>query len=108
MKLTRFDSFLVFQVGHTKGYVQVLVEGPETMLGKSVEAKITSIGRWSVFGEVVVIEQVVSTKSETKKTVENGEGSVDSAQTCSAPSRSVDGGRSFTGGWLPRRRRRTK
>ncbi|KAH7834046.1 hypothetical protein Vadar_012187 [Vaccinium darrowii] len=42
-------------VGHTKGYVQVLVVGPETMLGTSAIAKITSVGRWSVFGEVLEI-----------------------------------------------------
>lgn len=41
------------KVGHTKGYVQVLVAGPEIMLGTSAIAKITSVGRWSVFGEVI-------------------------------------------------------
>lgn len=41
------------KVGHTKGYVQVLVDGPESMLGTSAIAKITSVGRWSVFGEVI-------------------------------------------------------
>ncbi|XP_062030247.1 uncharacterized protein LOC133746099 isoform X1 [Rosa rugosa] len=40
-------------VGHTKGYVQVLVAGPESMLGTSAIVKITSVGRWSVFGEVI-------------------------------------------------------
>ncbi|XP_068305901.1 uncharacterized protein [Pyrus communis] len=40
-------------VGHTKGYVQVLVASPESMLGTSAIAKITSVGRWSVFGEVI-------------------------------------------------------
>ncbi|XP_009362440.2 threonylcarbamoyladenosine tRNA methylthiotransferase-like [Pyrus x bretschneideri] len=40
-------------VGHTKGYVQVLVAAPESMLGTSAIAKITSVGRWSVFGEVI-------------------------------------------------------
>ncbi|KAG5520387.1 hypothetical protein RHGRI_033085 [Rhododendron griersonianum] len=42
-------------VGHTKGYVQVLVVGPETMLGTSAIVKVTSVGRWSVFGEVIEI-----------------------------------------------------
>lgn len=42
-------------MGHTKGYIQVLVVGPESMLGSSVIVKITSIGRWSVFGEVTQI-----------------------------------------------------
>ncbi|KAI3460681.1 hypothetical protein Pfo_017344 [Paulownia fortunei] len=42
-------------VGHTKGYIQVLVVGPRSMLGTSAMMKITSFGRWSVFGEVVEI-----------------------------------------------------
>ncbi|GER27528.1 (Dimethylallyl)adenosine tRNAmethylthiotransferase MiaB [Striga asiatica] len=42
-------------VGHTKGYIQVLVDGPESMLGSSAMVKITSVGRWSVFGEVIQI-----------------------------------------------------
>ncbi|XP_057804987.1 uncharacterized protein LOC131020282 [Salvia miltiorrhiza] len=42
-------------VGHTKGYIQVLVDGSESMLGTSAMVKITSVGRWSVFGEVLEI-----------------------------------------------------
>ncbi|CAA0827795.1 Methylthiotransferase [Striga hermonthica] len=42
-------------VGHTKGYIQVLVDEPESMLGSSAMVKITSVGRWSVFGEVIQI-----------------------------------------------------
>ncbi|CAH1443018.1 unnamed protein product [Lactuca virosa] len=42
-------------VGHTKGYVQVLVVGPESLLGSSAIVKITSVGRWSVFGDVIKI-----------------------------------------------------
>lgn len=42
-------------MGHTKGYIQVLVVGPESMLGTSAMVKITSVGRWSVFGEVLEI-----------------------------------------------------
>ncbi|KAL2503421.1 Methylthiotransferase [Abeliophyllum distichum] len=42
-------------VGHTKGYIQVLVVGPESMLGTSAIVKITTVGRWSVFGEVIEI-----------------------------------------------------
>ncbi|XP_038989122.1 uncharacterized protein LOC103701320 isoform X2 [Phoenix dactylifera] len=41
------------QVGHTKGYIQVLVIASESMLGTSTDVKITSVGRWSVFGEVI-------------------------------------------------------
>jgi threonylcarbamoyladenosine tRNA methylthiotransferase CDKAL1 len=44
---------LFAQVGHTKGYIQVLVIAPDSMLGTSADAKITSVGRWSVFGEVI-------------------------------------------------------
>ncbi|KAK1576244.1 hypothetical protein Q3G72_012190 [Acer saccharum] len=40
-------------VGHTKGYIQVLVVAKEDMLGASALVKITSVGRWSVFGEVI-------------------------------------------------------
>lgn len=33
--------------------MQVLVVAPESMLGTSTHVKITSVGRWSVFGEVI-------------------------------------------------------
>lgn len=33
--------------------MQVLVIAPESMLGTSTDVKITSVGRWSVFGEVI-------------------------------------------------------
>lgn len=51
--ITEIATDGVHLVGHTKGYVQVLVVGPESMLGSSAIVKITSIGRWSVFGEVI-------------------------------------------------------
>ncbi|KAL0360042.1 UNVERIFIED_CONTAM: Threonylcarbamoyladenosine tRNA methylthiotransferase [Sesamum radiatum] len=56
-------------VGHTKGYIQVLVVGPETMLGTSAMVKITSVGRWSVFGEVIEIltENVISHENHVDK-----------------------------------------
>ncbi|XP_028801621.1 threonylcarbamoyladenosine tRNA methylthiotransferase [Neltuma alba] len=40
-------------VGHTKGYIQVLVAAPDSLLGTSAMVKITSVGRWSVFGQVI-------------------------------------------------------
>lgn len=40
-------------MGHTKGYIQVLVIAPEWMLGASADVKIISAGRWSVFGEIL-------------------------------------------------------
>ncbi|XP_055833450.1 uncharacterized protein LOC129902297 [Solanum dulcamara] len=53
--ITDIASDGVHLVGHTKGYIQVLVIGPESMLGTSAMVKITSVGRWSVFGEVIEI-----------------------------------------------------
>ncbi|XP_059280525.1 uncharacterized protein LOC132034252 [Lycium ferocissimum] len=53
--ITDIASDGVHLVGHTKGYIQVLVIGPESMLGTSARVKITSVGRWSVFGEVIEI-----------------------------------------------------
>ncbi|XP_074574562.1 uncharacterized protein LOC141831010 [Curcuma longa] len=50
--ITEIASDGVHLVGHTKEYIQVLVIAPESMLGTSVDAKITSVGRWSVFGEI--------------------------------------------------------
>lgn len=40
-------------VGHTKSYVQVLVMAPDSMLGTSVDVKVASVGRWSVFGNII-------------------------------------------------------
>lgn len=40
-------------VGHTKGYMQVLVVAPRSLMGTSAIVKITSVGRWSVFGELI-------------------------------------------------------
>ncbi|GLT64545.1 hypothetical protein SLA2020_370310 [Shorea laevis] len=51
--ITEFATDRIHLVGHTKGYIQVLVIGPESMLGTSAIVKITSVGRWSVFGEVI-------------------------------------------------------
>ncbi|CAN4119690.1 unnamed protein product [Withania somnifera] len=53
--ITDIASDGVHLVGHTKGYIQVLVIGPQSMLGTSAMVKITSIGRWSVFGEVTEV-----------------------------------------------------
>ncbi|XP_077247576.1 methylthiotransferase [Tasmannia lanceolata] len=51
--ITEIAADGIHLVGHTKGYVQVLVIAPESMLGTSTDVKITSVGRWSVFGEVI-------------------------------------------------------
>lgn len=52
------------KVGHTKSYVQVLIVAPESMLGTSAIVKITSVGRWSVFGEVVETLNQINEKTE--------------------------------------------
>lgn len=65
--ITEFATDGVHLVGHTKGYIQVLVIGPETMLGLSAMAKITSVGRWSVFGEVI---EVLNQANAVEKSVD--------------------------------------
>ncbi|XP_073124181.1 uncharacterized protein [Henckelia pumila] len=72
-------------VGHTKGYVQVLVVGPGSMLGSSAMVKITSVGRWSVFGDVIEIltEQAHSRESLSNKDLKH---SNDSETCCSKDS----------------------
>ncbi|OMO96733.1 Elongator protein 3/MiaB/NifB [Corchorus olitorius] len=62
-----YFTSLLSKVGHTKGYVQVLVIAPESMLGTSAIAKITSVGRWSVFGEVIETLTQVNLKTVSKK-----------------------------------------
>lgn len=57
-------------MGHTKGYIQVLVTGPESMLGTSAIVKITSTGRWSVFGEVI---EILDQKTEADSCIRNRE-----------------------------------
>ncbi|WVZ85721.1 hypothetical protein U9M48_032611 [Paspalum notatum var. saurae] len=51
--ITEIATDGVHLVGHTKGYIQVLVIAPDSMLGTSANVKITSVGRWSVFGDLV-------------------------------------------------------
>ncbi|KAF5818300.1 putative tRNA (N(6)-L-threonylcarbamoyladenosine(37)-C(2))-methylthiotransferase [Helianthus annuus] len=53
--ITDIATDQIHLVGHTKGYVQVLVVGPDSLLGSSAMVKITSVGRWSVFGDVIEI-----------------------------------------------------
>lgn len=43
----------VHLVGHTKSFVQVLLSDATGLMGSSVDAKITTVQRWSVMGEVV-------------------------------------------------------
>ncbi|KAH9317738.1 hypothetical protein KI387_019507, partial [Taxus chinensis] len=51
--ITDFAADGIHLVGHTKSYVQVLIMAPDSMLGTSVDVKVASIGRWSVFGNIV-------------------------------------------------------
>lgn len=57
--------------------MQVLVVGPGSMLGTSAIIRITSVGRWSVFGEVI------ETLNSTKDNVESKERSDRSENCCS-------------------------
>ncbi|XP_021895968.1 threonylcarbamoyladenosine tRNA methylthiotransferase isoform X1 [Carica papaya] len=63
--ITDIATDRVHLVGHTKGYVQVLVIAPEGLLGTSAIVKITSVGRWSVFGEVIEIVNQPNNKTAT-------------------------------------------
>ncbi|KAL5558273.1 hypothetical protein UlMin_034484 [Ulmus minor] len=85
--ITEFATDGVHLVGHTKGYVQVLVVAPESMLGTSAIVRITSVGRWSVFGEV--IETICE---ENKKPSSSMEMSAhDKCSPCSDPCESSRG-----------------
>lgn len=60
-------------VGHTKGYMQVLVVGPGSMLGTSAIIRITSVGRWSVFGEVIETLNSAKDNAESKERSDRSE-----------------------------------
>uniref|UniRef100_M4DHV9 Threonylcarbamoyladenosine tRNA methylthiotransferase n=1 Tax=Brassica campestris TaxID=3711 RepID=M4DHV9_BRACM len=78
--ITEIATDGVHLVGHTKGYIQVLVSGPESMLGTSAIARITSVGRWSVFGEV--IETLASTNVVTQVREETKPACTSDVSTC--------------------------
>ncbi|XP_052487354.1 uncharacterized protein LOC105770307 isoform X2 [Gossypium raimondii] len=65
--ITEIATDGIHLVGHTKGYVQVLIVAPETILGTSAIVKITSVGRWSVFGEVLETLPQVNVKMAPSK-----------------------------------------
>ncbi|XP_047342272.1 threonylcarbamoyladenosine tRNA methylthiotransferase [Impatiens glandulifera] len=112
-------------VGHTKGYIQVLVSGPETMLGTIAVVKITTVGRWSVFGEVIDTldhinkkKDLVQNKSKPEDRVKKCPNSEDTCscnkeaepcacenQSCGKTSLSEDTNRLSTFGWLLRQRK---
>ncbi|CAA3019831.1 threonylcarbamoyladenosine tRNA methylthiotransferase [Olea europaea subsp. europaea] len=70
-------------VGHTKGYIQVLVLGQESMLGTSAIVKIMSVGRWSVFGEVIEILNRGSASSESRANINSPRSNLDGTCACS-------------------------
>ena len=63
------------KVGHTKGYTQVLVDAPDYMLGTSAMVKITSLGRWSVFGEVIETINQINDNRDSSNNIPNQENS---------------------------------
>ncbi|XWS15383.1 hypothetical protein CRYUN_Cryun35bG0091700 [Craigia yunnanensis] len=65
--ITEIATDGIHLVGHTKGYVQVLIIAPESILGTSAMVKITSVGRWSVFGEVIETLTQVNVKMAPEK-----------------------------------------
>nr|KYP68800.1 CDK5 regulatory subunit-associated protein 1-like 1 [Cajanus cajan] len=81
--ITDIASDGVHLVGHTKGYIQVLVLAPDNMLGTSAMVKITSVGRWSVFGEVIETVNHVSDGKALNKLVPNQ----DMANLCGNPAK---------------------
>jgi len=81
IRITEIATDGIHLVGHTKGYVQVLVIAPESMLGTSAIVKITSVGRWSVFGEVIETINHMNVKSASRKDIS----SQDKCSPCSDP-----------------------
>ncbi|KAL3641426.1 hypothetical protein CASFOL_016394 [Castilleja foliolosa] len=69
-------------VGHTKGYIQVLVVGSENMLGTSAMAKIKSVTRWSVFGEIIEVLTENANPRINHDFVEKEHPCSDSKETC--------------------------
>lgn len=82
--ITEIATDGIHLVGHTKGYVQVLVIAPESMLGTSAIVKITSVGRWSVFGEVIEAIDHINDESSLR----NNKPSQAKCSPCSNPAES--------------------
>uniref|UniRef100_A0ACD5UAC8 Uncharacterized protein n=1 Tax=Avena sativa TaxID=4498 RepID=A0ACD5UAC8_AVESA len=85
--ITEIATDGVHLVGHTKGYIQVLVIAPDSMLGTSADAKITSVGRWSVFGEViegsVAVKEAAPKQNCAEVQLGNRQNHVEEEATCS-------------------------
>ncbi|KAL5216126.1 hypothetical protein ABZP36_007527 [Zizania latifolia] len=87
--ITEIATDGVHLVGHTKGYIQVLVIAPDSMLGTSADVKITSVGRWSVFGEVIegsVVAKETHKQNHTDLQEEYRPSQVEEATCCATDS----------------------
>ncbi|KAG8082051.1 hypothetical protein GUJ93_ZPchr0014g47254 [Zizania palustris] len=87
--ITEIATDGVHLVGHTKGYIQVLVIAPDSMLGTSADVKITSVGRWSVFGEVIegsIVAKETHKENHTDLQEEYRPSQVEEATCCAADS----------------------
>ncbi|KDO84024.1 hypothetical protein CISIN_1g006836mg [Citrus sinensis] len=69
------------------GYVQVLVPSTGNMLGTSALVKITSVGRWSVFGEVIKILNQVDDKIASNRRI-SSQVRQDKCSSCSSQNES--------------------
>lgn len=83
--ITDIASDGVHLVGHTKGYIQVLVTASdsESLLGSSAIVRITSVGRWSVFGEVIEVLESTSNETAPKEETRAIQESCSSSCACS-------------------------
>ncbi|KAL5715744.1 tRNA (N(6)-L-threonylcarbamoyladenosine(37)-C(2))-methylthiotransferase [Ranunculus cassubicifolius] len=107
--ITEYAADEIHLVGHTKGYIQVLVIGPETMLGTSTQVKITSVGRWSVFGEVIGEPLTTNARPPIKENPEKETCCSGEAEACGCAMQSCgDGAKVLKGrslvGWFLRKR----
>ncbi|KAJ3675206.1 hypothetical protein LUZ60_004248 [Juncus effusus] len=78
--ITEIATDGVHLVGHTKGYIQVLVIAPESFLGCSINVKITSVGRWSVFGEVLDEPPITEVKKQAQNVTKDENNNIDLKQ----------------------------
>ncbi|KAH9758100.1 threonylcarbamoyladenosine tRNA methylthiotransferase [Citrus sinensis] len=85
--ITEIAADGIHLVGHTKGYVQVLVPSTGNMLGTSALVKITSVGRWSVFGEVIKILNQVDDKIASNRRI-SSQVRQDKCSSCSSQNES--------------------
>jgi len=78
--ITEIATDGIHLVGHTKGYIQVLVVAPLSMLGTSTDVKITSVGRWYV-GNPEPVKENTFQRNTTAETTPASDSCIDC--TCS-------------------------